>query len=73
MTWSYEEALAFSSMPSFEFRMSVAQKGSPIIHAQHRFFKKQYQHKYRWVSDPEIVNSIADAIFGRKKKDLSDS
>jgi hypothetical protein len=36
-----------------------------VITAHHRFAKKHYERRYTWMPTPEIVESIAAAIFGR--------
>lgn len=36
-----------------------------VIHAHHRFAKKHYEGRYTWAPTPEIVESIAAAIFGK--------
>ena len=36
-----------------------------VINAHHRFARKHYERRYTWMPTPEIVESIAAAIFGR--------
>jgi hypothetical protein len=41
------------------------QEAGGIIRAQHKFAKKRYDNKYRWVPTPQIETAIAKAIFGK--------
>jgi hypothetical protein len=36
-----------------------------VINAHHRFAKKHYERRYTWTPTPEIIDSIAAAIFGK--------
>lgn len=40
----------------------------PVIDATSRFAKKRYEHEFRWIPSPEIIDSIDEAVFGKGKK-----
>jgi hypothetical protein len=43
------------------------QQSRQLVDAQHRFAKKRYDHKYRWIPSPELETAIVNAVLGKNQ------
>ena len=59
--WEKEARLAMEVLPP----LVNGRERSQVVDARYRFWRKRYDHEYKWIPNPEVEAAIVEAIFGK--------